>query len=410
MTSTPPAAGENEPAHRRIAIVWASPSLRIQRIFAGVCQFAELMPHVTIRRFEVVKQGFQRRVLEPVKAWRPDGLLVVIPVQRYLGVLRKALPRVPIVAAHRVAFDLADSMVLVDRLASIRLVADHFRSQGLQHIAFFSANAPHLLTERLAAFRQVVPDGPIFAEDLQMGKADLDYTPRQLKQVGAWLQSLPKPCGVMTFEDFAALHLVRLCGLQKLRVPADIQIVGTDDADICLSCTPHITSLSIQNERIGETLLETALQFVEKAKPHPPKIVEVSWFNLIPRGTTGPTRSASAAVANALHLMNANAARGINAAKVVRMTRAGTTNFYRQFQDATGKTPAAYLRKLRLEEACRLLSETTASISAIAERCGFSSANYFALFFKRETGLAPSAWRARKSDQLRAPSATPPAG
>lgn len=408
--NTKPPAGAVAPAQRRIAIIWASPSLRIQRVFSGVCQFAELMPHVTIRRFDVVKQGFQRRVLEPVRAWKPDGLLVVIPVQRYLGILRKALPRVPAVAAHRVAYDLADSMVVVDRLASIRLVAEHFRSQGLRHIAFFSANAPHLLTERLAAFRQVVPDGPIFSEDLQMGKADLDYTPRQLDHVGAWLQSLPKPCGVMTFEDFAALHLVRLCALRNLRVPADIQIVGTDDADICLSCSPHITSLSIQNERIGETLLETVLQLIEKAKPHPQKIVEVTWFNLIPRGTTGPTRSASAAVANALHLMNANAARGINAAKVVRMTRAGTTNFYRQFQDATGKTPAAYLRRLRLEEACRLLTETTASVTAIAERCGFSSANYFALFFRRETGLTPSAWRERKSGRMSAPSATPPAG
>lgn len=399
---TPP-AGAAAKAQRRIAIVWASPSLRIQRVFAGVCQFAELMPNVTIRRFDVVKHGFQSRVLEPVKAWKPDGLLVVIPVQRYLGILRKALPRVPTVAAHRVALDLADSMVVVDRLASIRLVADHFRSQGLQHIAFFSANAPHLLTERIAAFRQVVPDGPLFAEDLQLGKADLDYTPRQLEHVGAWLQSLPKPCGVMTFEDFAALHLVRLCARRNLRIPADLQIVGTDDADICLSCSPHISSLSIQSERIGETLLETVLQLIEKAKPPPPKIVEVTWFNLVPRGTTGPVRSASAAVANALHLMNANAARGINAAKVVRMTRAGTTNFYRQFQDATGKTPAAYLRKLRLEEACRLLTETTASITAIAERCGFSSANYFALFFRREIGLTPTAWRRRKGGRMHTP-------
>ncbi len=403
MSQPTPPAGTAAKAPRRIAIVWASPSLRIQRVFAGVCQFAELMPNVTIRRFEVVKHGFQSRVLAPVKAWQPDGLLVVIPVQRYLGILHKALPRVPTVAAHRVDFELADSMVVVDRLASIRLVADHFRSQGLQHIAFFSANAPHLLTERLAAFRQVVPDGPVFAEDLQLGKADLDYTPRQLEHVGDWLQSLPKPCGIMTFEDFAALHLVRLCALRNLRVPADLQIVGTDDADICLSCSPHITSLSIQSERVGETLLETVLQLIEKTKPSPPKIVEVSWFNLIPRGTTGPVRSASAAVANALHLMNANAARGINAAKVVRMTRAGTTNFYRQFQDATGNTPAAYLRKLRLEEACRLLTETAASITAIAERCGFSSANYFALFFRRETGLTPTAWRKRKGGRLRAP-------
>lgn len=404
MTHTTPPAEETVKSQRRIAIVWASPSLRIQRVFAGVCQFAELMPNVTIRRFDVVKSGFQRRVIEPVKAWQPDGMLVVIPVQRYLGILRKALPRVPIVAAHRVAFDLADSMVVVDRLASIKLVADHFRSQGLQHIAFFSANAPHLLTERLAAFRQVVPDGPVFAEDLQMGKADITYTARQRDRIGAWLDALPRPCGVMTFEDFAALHLVRLCAMRNLRIPTDIQIVGTDDADICLSCSPHITSLSIQNERVGETILETMLQIVANVKPRPPKIVEVTWFNLIPRGTTGPARSASAAVAKALHLMNANAARGINAAKVVRMTRAGTTNFYRQFQDATGRTPAAYLRALRLEEARRLLTETDATIAAIAEKCGFSSANYFALFFKRETGLTPTAWRMRKNGRLRTPS------
>jgi AraC-like DNA-binding protein len=55
------------------------------------------------------------------------------------------------------------------------------------------------------------------------------------------------------------------------------------------------------------------------------------------------------------------------------------------------------LRRRRLNEACRLLTETNATMTAIAQRCGFGSANYFAQVFRREVGQTPSDYRQASS-------------
>ncbi len=48
-----------------------------------------------------------------------------------------------------------------------------------------------------------------------------------------------------------------------------------------------------------------------------------------------------------------------------------------------------YLFQIRLSKAKELLSSTNKSVEKIAEECGFSSANYFSLVFKKEIGLSP---------------------
>ena len=52
-----------------------------------------------------------------------------------------------------------------------------------------------------------------------------------------------------------------------------------------------------------------------------------------------------------------------------------------------------YCSAVRLNEAKQLLLTTDKSIEDISDLCGYSSANYFSLFFKSKTGLAPSNYR-----------------
>lgn len=54
----------------------------------------------------------------------------------------------------------------------------------------------------------------------------------------------------------------------------------------------------------------------------------------------------------------------------------------------------AYVTKVRMEEAARLLRETDEKTYRIAEATGFSDPNYFSYVFKRHFGLSPSKFRA----------------
>jgi len=56
-----------------------------------------------------------------------------------------------------------------------------------------------------------------------------------------------------------------------------------------------------------------------------------------------------------------------------------------------GMSPLAYVHRLRLEEAYRLLSNSSMNVAEVAGNVGFDDANYFSRLFRRKMGMPPSA-------------------
>lgn len=77
-------------------------------------------------------------------------------------------------------------------------------------------------------------------------------------------------------------------------------------------------------------------------------------------------------------------------------------SFHRNFREATGKTPAAFVTAARLDRARTLIAEG-APVKAAAAACGFSSPEHFTKSFSGAFGLSPAAWRS-----LHATASAPP--
>jgi len=77
-------------------------------------------------------------------------------------------------------------------------------------------------------------------------------------------------------------------------------------------------------------------------------------------------------------------------ADVVHLSR---FHFCSAFRRATGTTPHERLTRLRLEQACRLLTSSNQSISEIALSVGFQTPSAFAARFRKTVGLTPREFR-----------------
>jgi len=71
-------------------------------------------------------------------------------------------------------------------------------------------------------------------------------------------------------------------------------------------------------------------------------------------------------------------------------------HFGRLFKQITGQSPIQYLRKLRIEQSCFLLQNTTDSIDAISRQVGFEDPYYFSRVFREVKGLCPQKYRRQR--------------
>ena len=75
--------------------------------------------------------------------------------------------------------------------------------------------------------------------------------------------------------------------------------------------------------------------------------------------------------------------------------RAGMSlrNFVRRFKQATGDSPLAYLQKLRIAAAKRLLESNHRTMQEISDAVGYQDVAFFRSLFQRHTGVSPSVYR-----------------
>ncbi|MDH2925210.1 AraC family transcriptional activator of mtrCDE [Nicoletella semolina] len=73
--------------------------------------------------------------------------------------------------------------------------------------------------------------------------------------------------------------------------------------------------------------------------------------------------------------------------------------FMRLFKQQIGRSPHAFVHKIRLQKAAMLLKQTSHSVLTISLSCGFLSETHFGKAFKRQYGVTPSEYRKSEPHQ-----------
>jgi transcriptional regulator GlxA family with amidase domain len=69
--------------------------------------------------------------------------------------------------------------------------------------------------------------------------------------------------------------------------------------------------------------------------------------------------------------------------------------FERRFRAAVGQSPIAYLQKVRISAARRMLEDGKRSIQQVSSAVGYDDIAFFRALFKRQIGVSPAAYRER---------------
>lgn len=100
-------------------------------------------------------------------------------------------------------------------------------------------------------------------------------------------------------------------------------------------------------------------------------------------------------VLRARDLLHDRLAESVSLAEIAAAVGVHPVHLARQFRRAFGCSVGEYLRRARVDVACRALM-TDAPLSRIALDAGFADQSHFSRVFKRETGLTPREYRLQR--------------
>jgi LacI family transcriptional regulator len=342
-------------------------------------------------------RGLREQPPKWLRDWHGDGILVRLNDQKMAdAILASGIPAVDVRGALP---DVGLPFIGVDNRPVAALAFEHLRSCGLTNFGFCGTPRDVNPNQNLRCdyFVELVESNG-FRCDVNLGieskTGRLNWEAEQ-QTIAKWLESLPKPVGIMTCHDDRGQQVLDACRRAGFRVPDEVAVVSVDnDVHMCNLSTPPLTSIDVNPGRIGfeaAALLARAMNG-EKLSSEP--ILLGPPRGLVPRQSTNLVRFDDADVESAVrHIREKACSGGLRVRDIVAMAKRSPTTFERRFKSSVGRTIKAEINRVRLGSAKLLLAETDLSISRIADRCGFGETKYFCEAFRNFEGVTASEYR-----------------
>jgi LacI family transcriptional regulator len=293
--------------------------------------------------------------------------------------------------------------VVTDSSAIGQIGAEHLLNCGFKHFAYCgygSARPSSLMREsftwsdfRRESFERRIRKAGFEVAAYTLLSASAEAWQDERHKIADWLQSLPKPIGLMACNDDCGRQVIEACKLAQLSVPDEVGVLGTDnDEVVCGLSDPSMSSVAINFERAGyETalVLHRALSGKKKA---PSKII-VTATHVVSRRSTDFMAVSDAYVSKALQFVRDHARENILVTDISRAAGLSRRSLEIKFRREMECSIHDYVRRVRTEQIVRLLIETDLPVGQIAESLGFSDIQHFARYFRASKEISPLAYR-----------------
>ena len=282
--------------------------------------------------------------------------------------------------------------LLCDHEAEGRAAADYFLARHFRHFAWFG---PDRATDWSDARR----DG--FAARLRESGFACAQIGLRRRALADELLALPKPCALFCVHDFRAREALAAAVDADVAVPDELAILGMDDdAAICTTAAPALSSLSTDDFRLGYSAGRILNDILRHASGG--RVIRFACHRVTSRLSTDVDALADPFVAAALRHARNHLNGKLDAATLARKVDYSKHMLQIRAERALGHTLGEEIRRLRLAAAHDLIAETETPIADIADKCGFTSVSHLALRFKEAYGSKPLALRkAFMESQLR---------
>ncbi|MEM9419418.1 MAG: XylR family transcriptional regulator [Planctomycetota bacterium] len=277
------------------------------------------------------------------------------------------------------------------------MAAAHLMDRGLRHFAYYGPSDRPGYSDK---------PGDVFVQTIRAQGFDCHTThriPEELEQrtrrgsfdtkLLAWLKKLPKPVGLFTWSDVEGLRITGACRAAGVRVPEEVAVLcGEQDDLMSMVSQPTLSSIDTAPTRIGYEAAAMLDGMMRGEMPEsstrlvPPNTV-------ISMGSTDTLAVPDEVVAKSLRYIRANLKSSFGVEQLCQAIGVSRRSLEVRFQKELRRSPAAEIRRCRIQQAKQLILSTDWPLNQIGEACGYDYPETFSRAFKRESGQTPNQFR-----------------
>jgi LacI family transcriptional regulator len=343
--------------------------------------------------------------LRSIKECDADGLIYVGSETPQRDRREMAEMDIPIVYAATYPDGPRAPGVAMDEAAVGAMAAEHLLSAGLRHFGYFGEegheDAPdHPMNVRQRGFVEAVEKaggtcsayfepGPWCAQGAWDGFQ---------KRLARWIRSLSKPVGIGVYSDPRAAFLIYSCRRFGILIPETVAVVAVgNERIVCDSVYPPLSSVDLGLTRVGFRAAQMLHGMLRGRRP-PARPVLLGPLAVVRRRSSDIEAIDDPVVRACLDFVHEHMPVGVTVGDLLTHVMISQRSLEQRFRKALGRTPAAEIRRMQVEEAKRQLREGDLTVGEAAARCGFASQTRFSVTFKREVGQTASDYRRETRD------------
>jgi LacI family transcriptional regulator len=383
------------PTVLRVALLFHASKVYDREIITGIGDYVN-QTRVAWDLF--LEEDFRFR-LDGIHDWEGDGIIADYDDPAVAHALTGA--RVPVIAVGGSYEDPASypanvPYVATDNRELVAHAMTHLVESGLTRFACYSLPESPLnrwAQEREKAFTAwLARDG--LAGEIHRGLATSAPTwGSATRKLLSWLESLPKPIGIVAVTDARARQVLQACIVGGIAVPDEVAIIGIDNDTLGQYLTRiQLSSVSQGTHDMGYRAAHLLHQALGGSPVGDVRVV-VPPSSVHARASTARDVAHSAPVMRALHYIRQYACQGIKTEQVAETVGLSRSSLEMYFRRELKRSVHDEILRHKLQRCFELLGKTQMGIADVALASGFRSVQYLNTVFKRELGATPASWR-----------------
>jgi len=290
--------------------------------------------------------------------------------------------------------------VVTDSVKIGQMAAEHLLACGFKQFAYcgcrasLQENAPWSEVRR-QSFAERIRQAGWCCECFPVSPSPSSSSwPREQALMARWLQSLPKPLGLMAANDDRAMQVFEACRVAGILLPSEVGVIGVDNDDVvCGLSDPPLSSVAVNFDRAGYEAA-SALDCMMKGKGTVPTRIVVHPTHIVVRRSTDIVAVEDPSLSKALRYIRGTSCwEELTVESVARNAGISRRLLEKRFRRDLGCSVMDDIRRVRTDKMAQLLLETQLPVCEVAQTLGFSDVQHFARYFRSVKNMSPLAYR-----------------